>query len=134
MGEHSITEMMILIKAGFVKKKMRGEFFTSQIYQERRRADTAPPARTLETNVPGPSIQELAAGARPSDAQMGHRVDLPEAIREKMESSFGADFSNVKLYESQTVADAGAQEREGRETRVTKETGTALPITVLGDA
>ena len=26
-----------------------------------------------------------------------------------MESSFGADFSNVKLYESQTVADAGAE-------------------------
>ncbi len=81
----------------------------SQIYKERRRADTAPPAQTYETNVPGPSMQELAAGARPSDAQMGHRVDLPEAIREKMESSFGADFSNVKLYESQTVADAGAQ-------------------------
>ena len=40
---------------------------------------------------------------------MGHRVDLPEAIREKMESPFGADFSNVKLYESQTVRDAGAK-------------------------
>ncbi len=48
-------------------------------------------------------------GAMPSTEQMGHRVDLPEQIREKMEASFGADFSGVKLYESQTVADAGAE-------------------------
>lgn len=41
--------------------------------------------------------------------QMGRRVDLPGEIREKMESSFGADFSGVRLYESDTVASAGAE-------------------------
>ncbi len=81
----------------------------SQIYQARRRAQDAPAEQKFETSVPGPSIQELAAGAMPSTEQMGHRVDLPDAIREKMEASFGADFSGVKLYESQTVADAGAE-------------------------
>ncbi len=81
----------------------------SQTYQARRRAQDAPAAREFQTSVPGPSMQELAAGAMPSTEQMGHRVDLPNAIREKMESSFGADFSGVKVYESQTVADAGAQ-------------------------
>ncbi len=80
----------------------------SQTYQARRRAQTAPAEQKFETSVPGPSIQELAAGAMPSAEQMGRRVDLPDAIREKMEASFGADFSGVKLYESQTVADAGA--------------------------
>ena len=81
----------------------------SQTYQARRRAQDAPAEQKSQASVPGPSIQELAAGAMPSTAQMGHRVDLPGAIREKMEASFGADFSGVKLYESQTVADAGAQ-------------------------
>ena len=79
-----------------------------QTYQARRRGQDAPAAKEFQTSVPGPSLQELAAGAQPSTAQMGHRVDLPEAIRMKMEASFGADFSGVKLYESQTVADAGA--------------------------
>ncbi len=81
----------------------------SQTYMARRRAQDAPAEQKFETSVPGPSMQELAAGAMPSTEQMGRRVDLPDAIREKMEASFGADFSGVKLYESQTVADAGAQ-------------------------
>ncbi len=81
----------------------------SQIYQAHRRAQQAPAEQKLHTNAPGPSLSELAAGAMPSTEQMGRRVDLPEAIREKMEASFGADFSGVKVYESQTVADAGAQ-------------------------
>ena len=46
--------------------------------------------------------------AKPTQTQMGHRVDLPDAIREKMEDAFGADLSAVRLYESQTVEDAGA--------------------------
>ena len=40
--------------------------------------------------------------------QSGRRVDLPAAIQSKMENAFGADLSGVKLYESQAVADAGA--------------------------
>ncbi len=81
----------------------------SQIYQARRRTQEVPAAKTPQTAAPGPSIGELAAGARPTREQMGHRVDLPEAVREKMENAFGADFSGVRLYESQTVEDAGAE-------------------------
>ncbi len=55
-------------------------------------------------------MEAIAAGlARPSTQQMGHRVDLPEAMRQKMENAFGTDFSGVRLFESQTVADAGAE-------------------------
>ena len=55
-----------------------------------------------------PSLSALQAGAIPTREQMGRRVDLPAAIQAKMEASFGADLSGVQLYESQTVADAGA--------------------------
>ena len=56
-----------------------------------------------------PSLDTLRAGAaKPTQEQMGHRVDLPDAMREKMENAFGADLSAVKLYESEAVADAGA--------------------------
>ena len=52
----------------------------------------------------------LRAGAvMPTPNQMGRRVDLPDAMRSKMENAFGADLSAVRLYESQTVADAGAK-------------------------
>ena len=40
---------------------------------------------------------------------MVSRIDLPEAIRTRMENAFGADFSQVRLYESPAVGDAGAQ-------------------------
>ena len=50
-----------------------------------------------------------AGAAQPTREQTGHRVDLPDAMREKMESAFGADLSAVKLYESEAVADAGAE-------------------------
>ena len=62
----------------------------------------APPA--------GPSLDALRSGAaNPTSQQMGHRVDLPDAMRSKMENAFGADLSAVKLYESPTVAEAGAK-------------------------
>ncbi len=47
--------------------------------------------------------------AQPTAEQMGRRVDLPDAMRTKMESAFGADLGAVKLYESQAVADTGAK-------------------------
>lgn len=81
----------------------------SHTYMDRRKAKNNSIDQTApQATAHGPSMQELAAGAAPSQEQMGHRVDLPEAIQAKMEASFGADFSSVKLYESQTVADAGA--------------------------
>ena len=55
------------------------------------------------------SLDALRTGAaNPTTKQMGHRVDLPDAMRAKMENAFGADLSAVKLYESEAVADAGA--------------------------
>ena len=80
----------------------------SQIYDRRKHTNT--PVTQKETAPAQPSFDALRSGAaRPTQEQMGHQVDLPEAIRAKMENAFGADLSAVKLYESQTVADAGAK-------------------------
>ena len=58
----------------------------------------------------GPSLEALRSGAAaPSPEQRGRQVDLPEAMRAKMENAFGADLSAVRLYESRTVAEAGAK-------------------------
>lgn len=77
-------------------------------YQAKRKASAPkPPAHRPEAK--GPSLQALRAGAAPTAEQLGHPVDLPGAIRAKMEASFGADLSGVRLYESQTVADGGAE-------------------------
>ncbi len=54
-------------------------------------------------------MEALRPGAVPPTGQMGRRVDLPDAMRAKMENAFGADLSAVKLYESRAVADAGAR-------------------------
>ena len=59
---------------------------------------------------PQPDTDVLRAGkAQTAAAQPGRRVDLPEAMRKKMENAFGADLSAVKLYESEAVGDAGAR-------------------------
>ncbi len=79
----------------------------SYTYANRKKADDA---RQKETTAQGPSLDELRAGSSaPSAEQMGHRVDLPDAMREKMETAFGADLSAVKLYESDAVREAGAE-------------------------
>ena len=76
-------------------------------YAIRKKAGSAAPI--TETARQGPSLDALRAGAaKPTREQMGHRVDLPDVMRAKMENAFGADLSAVKLYESETVADAGA--------------------------
>ena len=76
-------------------------------YDNRRQAENT--AQHTETTVKQPSLEALRSGtAEPTREQMGHRVDLPDAMRKKMENAFGADFSAVKLYESRAVADAGA--------------------------
>ena len=82
----------------------------SQVYQTRRKIEREAGASTRETQAKGPDLAQLmGGGAMPTAEQMGHRVDLPGAMRAKMEAAFGADLSGVELYESQTVADAGAQ-------------------------
>ncbi len=79
----------------------------SYTYADKKRAGK--PASEQKTAPAQPSIDALRTGAaKPTSEQMGHRVDLPDAMRSKMENAFGADLSGVKLYESQAVANAGA--------------------------
>ena len=81
----------------------------SQVYQTRRKMERETGASAREMRPQGPDLSQLQGGAMPTAEQLGRRVDLPGSIRAKMEASFGADLSRVELYESQTVADAGAQ-------------------------
>ena len=80
----------------------------SYTYAKRKRGEKAP--QRIETAAPRPSMDALRSGAaKPTAELLGHRVDLPDAMRAKMENAFGADLSAVKLYESEAVADAGAE-------------------------
>ena len=78
----------------------------SYTYAKRNQSEQAEkPEKAPQTAETAQSV----AAARSSALADAHRVDLPDAMRSKMESAFGADFSAVKLYESQSVADAGAE-------------------------
>ncbi len=80
----------------------------NHIYANRKRAENT--VQKTENAATQPSMDALRSGAaKPTSEQMGHRVDLPDVMRAKMENAFGADLSAVKLYESQAVADAGAE-------------------------
>ena len=80
-----------------------------QTYQKKPRpaARAVPHGRPAAAKAPQAdplrSVNDLSSIER-----TGHQVDLPSAIQSKMENAFGADLSSVKLYESQAVADAGA--------------------------
>ncbi|MBQ9349279.1 MAG: DUF4157 domain-containing protein [Oscillibacter sp.] len=65
----------------------------------------------MENSIPNSvRLAMLEAGQiSPTAADKGHRVDLPEAMRAKMENSFGMDFSAVKLYESAMLGQTGAE-------------------------
>ena len=59
--------------------------------------------------APGPDMNALISGqAKPTAAMKGTSFDLDGAVKAKMEHAFG-DLSAVKLYQSQAVADAGAE-------------------------
>ncbi len=78
-------------------------------YTSHKQAEKAVPEKET-AELQGPSMAALRSGAAaPTPNQKGNPVDLPNAMRAKMESAFGADLSAVKLYESQAVADAGAK-------------------------
>lgn len=85
----------------------------SKIYITHRRPERPAGMESRQTGgqtIGNQSMEALMTGAQaPSAENLGHQMDLPGAIREKMESAFGADLSGVQLYESQAVADAGAQ-------------------------
>ena len=67
----------------------------SYTYDKRRQGADA--SKKQKTPSPQPSLDALRSGsAKPTSEQMGHRVDLPDAMREKMESAFGADLSTLK--------------------------------------
>ena len=81
-----------------------------QTYQKRQSVSQAAPSAVPAVQPSGPSMDALRAGtAQPTSDMLGHKVDLPSAMQAKMESAFSADLSAVQLYESQAVADAGAE-------------------------
>ena len=87
----------------------------SYTYETRKRVpgagESEKQGKGAENAVPNSAhLAALTAGsAAPSAEDKGRSVALGDAIRAKMEQSFGTDFSGVRLYESQTVADAGAE-------------------------
>ena len=87
----------------------------SYTYAQKKRTPTQTDARSgggaAENAVPNSArLSMLESGQiSPTASDKGHRVDLPEAMRAKMESSFGMDFSNVKLYESAMLGQTGAE-------------------------
>ena len=99
----------------------------SYTYNQKRR-ETAPvhsaPGKSFSpvsgggTSLPDSNSARLAmlesGQISPTAADKGRRVDLPEAMRMKMESSFGMDFSGVKLYESETLGQATDAEAMAR--------------------
>ena len=53
----------------------------------------------MESSLPNSAMVE----------NLGHQVDMPVVMREKMEGAFGMDLSDVKLYENKAVGKAGAE-------------------------
>ena len=81
----------------------------SYTYDQRKRLQGQQKPATEPAAAPGPDFGALMTGAaRPSAAQKGRPIDLDAAIKAKMEHAFG-DLSAVKLYESPTVGQAGAE-------------------------
>ena len=80
-----------------------------QTYQKKAKpsACTVPRSRPAAAHAPQQPPLRGMSDLFPVE-HAGRPVDLPAAIQSKMESAFGADLSGVKLYESQAVADAGA--------------------------
>ena len=65
-----------------------------------KKADADSNARgKQETSLPNSAMVE----------NLGHQVDMPTVMREKMEDSFGMDLTAVKLYENKAVGEAGAE-------------------------
>ena len=74
--------------------------YTQQKKKNRKQTDAESfSGGEMESSLPNSAMVE----------NLGHRVDMPVVMREKMEDSFGMDLSGVKLYENRAVADAGAE-------------------------
>jgi len=72
--------------------------------QQKKKSSSETNAESFSGGKKGSSLPNSA-----QLANLGHRVDMPTVMREKMEDSFGMDLSGVKLYENRAVADAGAE-------------------------
>ncbi|MGN0650628.1 MAG: DUF4157 domain-containing protein [Oscillospiraceae bacterium] len=80
----------------------------SQTYTRRSHSEElAQPSRSV-SQAQGMSNSAMQSGSTPSASAMGRSVSMPASLRQRMENSFGADFSGVKFFESQQVADNGA--------------------------
>ena len=66
------------------------------------KAKRSPDAPEAAQSVP------MSALGGPSSASPERQIELPDAMRARMEASFGADLSGVKLYEDRRVAENGA--------------------------
>ena len=72
-----------------------------QTYQKKPQAGEQPASLPAAAVPDVPALDALRAGAAaPAPDMLGHKVDLPGALRARMESSFGADLSGIQLYES----------------------------------
>ena len=80
----------------------------SQTYTRRSHSEElAQPSRSV-SKAHGMSNSAMISGGAPIASAMGRSVSMPASLRQRMENSFGADFSGVKFFESQQVADNGA--------------------------
>ena len=74
--------------------------YAQQKKRNSKNADTASfLSKKQETSLPNSTMVE----------SLGHQVDMPTVMREKMEDSFGMDLTAVKLYENKEVGKAGAE-------------------------
>ncbi|MBR1497417.1 MAG: DUF4157 domain-containing protein [Oscillospiraceae bacterium] len=80
-------------------------------FASRKRADkgSRTVARARFTTGSSPESIPISSLRIPRSIPEGRRIDLPEAMRARMEHAFGADFSGVRFSENQAVADAGAE-------------------------
>ena len=62
--------------------------YTQQKRKNRKQTDAEPLSGGMESSLPNSAMVE----------NLGHQVDMPTVMREKMEDSFGMDLSGVKLY------------------------------------
>ena len=80
----------------------------SHTYTRRSHSEELSQPSRSASQSQGMSNSAMLSGGTPSASAMGRSVSMPASLRQRMENSFGADFSGVRFFESQQVADNGA--------------------------
>ena len=93
------------MSAPLYRRKTTEVFPMTYSYDQRKTAGQ----KETPVKAQSPASDVLSSSALLSEVRLGPPSDLPGAIREKFENAFGADLSAVRLYQSQAVADAGAE-------------------------